>query len=222
MPNARNPLDAYKPMFTTPAAQAPAAPVTPPPVQTGTVVPTAQEVVNNTRTEFDYAGDLIRDYEKYDENAYWDEKGKKWTVGWGFTSFPDGRPVKQGDKMDRSTADKFLSDTMTRNSKFMSERYKAAWKEMKPNERAALLDLAHNLGPNWEKYKIIDGLLKSGKLDREAVAREIPTFRKSGGQVVEGLVNRRKDTLGMWQGAFNDGYLSREERLRRERAKPKK
>lgn len=206
----------YQPEFlkNKPAIVSPALPAAP--VQTA---PTAQSIVDKAAKDGVYYGNaIIRDYEKYSEKAYWDAAGKKWTVGWGFTSDEKGKPVTKDTVMDRTRADKFLADSIAKNRDAFTKRY-AGFKNLTPNEQGAMLDLAHNLGSNWEKFPIVHKELSKPKPDRTVLDKEIPTFRKAGGVVSQGLVNRRKDTQLMFRGGQNYQYLTKEERFKQEQAR---
>ena len=51
--------------------------------------------------------DFLTRFENFRDTAYWDKKGKKWTIGYGTTYWRDGKkeiPVEKGDTITEPKA----------------------------------------------------------------------------------------------------------------------
>lgn len=114
-------------------------------------------------------------------HAYWDDLGKVWTIGWGFT-----KSVKEGDTMTRDEADSRLAEELL---EYVGPIKKACNLPLTENQLAAMACLAWNIG--------VAGFLRSTVLkahnrgDYDAAARAFALWNKSGGKVVRGLTRRR-------------------------------
>lgn len=146
---------------------------------------------------------FIEKHEGYRQNAYWDKIGKKWTVGHGHTFMPDPktgklRAVTKGDTMDAAASSALVKERLRRNAASMYRDLQ--WtRSLSPGALAALYDIAYNAGPgvlSAAKSPSLNRRMNALGADRDAVAfAEVPTYKKSGGKVVKGLVNRRADAL---------------------------
>jgi len=96
---------------------------------------------------------LVANEEGYRYNAYRNHPKEPWTAGFGFTRWPDGRPVKQGETMNREFATDFLR-------KNIPERLEAAVRavpdgvkqKLSANQMAALVSFHFNLGdPQYQR-----------------------------------------------------------------------
>lgn len=161
---------------------------------------------------------FIEKHEGYRQNAYWDKIGKKWTVGHGHTFMPDPktgklRAVTKGDTMDAATSSALVKERLRRNAASMYRDLQ--WtRSLSPGALAALYDIAYNAGPgvlSAAKSPSLNRRMNAPGADRDAVAfAEVPTYKKSGGKVVKGLVNRRSDALK----AFSPQKVQKNRRLR--------
>lgn len=146
---------------------------------------------------------FIEKHEGFRQKAYWDKIGKKWTVGHGHTFIMDSktgklRAVTKGDTMDASESSALVRDRLRSNAASMYKDLK--WTHtLSPGALAALYDIAYNAGPgvlSAAKSPSLNRKMNAPGADREAVAwSEVPTYKKSGGKVVKGLVNRRADAV---------------------------
>lgn len=146
---------------------------------------------------------FIEKHEGYRQNAYWDKIGKKWTVGHGHTFIRDAktgklRAVTKGDTMDAAASSALVRDRLRSNAASMYKDLQ--WtRTLSPGALAALYDIAYNAGPgvlSAAKSPSLNRKMNAPGADREAVAwSEVPTYKKSGGKVVKGLVNRRADAV---------------------------
>lgn len=165
----------------------------------------------------DFVRPMIHDYEQFRPDAYLDEHSNKWTIGYGQTEI-DGRPVREGDVITERDASAWTEKRLNRDFAILSKR--KGFAAMKPHEQAAILDIAYTTGSDFDvidektgeyKFKNTRAALDDPKL-KESFRELIPQFRRSNGKIVEGLVNRRRDTLDMFKGLYVGGYKTRAER----------
>lgn len=82
-------------------------------------------------------------YESYSPVAYIPIKDDKITIGHGSTEYPNGEPIKLGDKIDRKTADLYLQHDL---DKFKVGMSKCITAPLSQNEFDAMLSLTYNIG----------------------------------------------------------------------------
>lgn len=127
---------------------------------------------------------LIRKYEGCKLEAYKCPAGIL-TIGYGATTRPDGTPIKQGDKIDKETAEAWLENYVATN----------IWPHIKDlklsdNQRDALESLIYNIGwPAFSKSKCY----KAIKEKDWCTAYQEWTWTKAGGKHLLGLVKRRAE-----------------------------
>lgn len=144
---------------------------------------------------------LISRFEGMKTEAYWDNTGKVWTIGKGTTTYRDGTPVKKGDKISKEEADNLLQDFVdTKIIPQLSTKI-PTWNEMNPNQQAALISFAYNVGPNFYGQKGFETLTKAvSSVDSfDQVPRALRLYTKSGGKKLKGLVKRRNAEATLWQ-----------------------
>ena len=124
--------------------------------------------------------------------AYWDSHGKVWTIGYGNTYWPDGTPVKKGDKL-KST------DEAVEMLKLIVPKYEnlvksalgnSVYNSLTDNQKDALTSLTYNIGSGNFKKSTVCRLVKTNKNDH-AIKDAFMMWNKSGGEVLKGLVTRR-------------------------------
>lgn len=151
---------------------------------------------------------FIEKHEGFRQNAYWDKIGKKWTVGHGHTFIPDPktgklRAVVKGDTIDANASSSLVRNRLRQNA---SKMYKdLQWtRSLSPGALAALYDVAYNAGTGTlsaAKSPSLNRRMNAPGADRDAIAfEEVPTYKKSGGKVVKGLLNRRMDAVKAFKG----------------------
>lgn len=151
---------------------------------------------------------LATDFTKRHEGFiphYWDPIGKVWTAGHGHTSRYDAKtrtwvPItaNKSDSLDEQTSSSLVTRRHRQNAASMYVKF--PWfRKMNSRQQAALLDLAYNVGMGTLSPSVSRNLhrkLSAPKADYDAILREeLPTYNKSNGKVIKGLVNRRNDTI---------------------------
>lgn len=127
--------------------------------------------------------DLIKKYEGCRLTAYKCPAGI-WTIGYGTTVYPNGQPVKRGDKCTQAEADSLLEWYVKNKIQLPSGINK--------NQTAALQSLIYNIG---------QGAFDQSSLKKAIVAKDWKAVWKNwdwvtgGGKFLNGLAKRRAEEL---------------------------
>ena len=135
---------------------------------------------------------LIKAWESFKPQAYFDTIGSEWTIGYGTTRYANGDEVAIGDEINDVDAEvevyhfvrKEIEPALTRH--FLGV-------PLQPNWRDALASLMYNLrnGTNPDRsFPKTKALIHAGA-PIEQVADEWVTADKAGGKRVKGLYRRR-------------------------------
>ena len=134
--------------------------------------------------------DLIRSYEGFEPEAYRLHGEDFNTIGYGSTSYQDGSPVGNQDRISREEAQKLLDFHIARTRGPVSKL--SGYKKLPPNAQVAVDSFAYNSGPNFiyddDGFGTINRAIRSG--DVEAVASALPLYDNGG---LPGLVRRRAE-----------------------------
>ena len=131
---------------------------------------------------------LIKSFEGFRANAYPDpiSGGDPWTVGYGTTKFPSGRPVKKGDYVTPAQAEMYLREDV---KKFASSVDALVTVPLKQCQYDALVSFVYNLGAtNFRKSTL---LKKLNAKDYKGAADEFLRWVSPGSSVEAGLRRRR-------------------------------
>ena len=126
---------------------------------------------------------LIKKYEGCRLTAYKCPAGV-WTIGWGSTTYKDGKPVKQGDKITQAVADDLLDWYVKTKIKIPAGLTK--------QQTEALQSLIYNIG---------QGAFDRSSLKKAIIAQDWKAVYKNwdwvtgGGQFLKGLAKRRAEEL---------------------------
>lgn len=125
--------------------------------------------------------------------AYQDSAGV-WTLGWGSIWHYDlKRRVQKGDEIDEATALRYMRKEIDSLTPKIESLVKVP---INANEKAALVSLAYNIGPNAFAISTLLRLLNEGK-PRTLVAEQFLVWNKitdlaTGKKIpLQGLTNRR-------------------------------
>ena len=131
---------------------------------------------------------IIKKFEGLELTSYPDTGGI-WTIGYGNTINKDtGQAIKQGDKIDLATAERWLKLDVAEREKKIKGLIKVP---VTANMMAAMTSLAYNIGTGAFGSSTLLRLLNSGS-DKKLVADQFLRWNKVQGQEVKGLTNRRK------------------------------
>lgn len=124
---------------------------------------------------------LIKEFEGCKLKAYKCPAGI-WTIGYGRTT-----NVKEGDTCTQEQADTWLTEEANQFAESILGMVKVP---LTQNELDALTSLAYNIGlGNLRKSTLMKRINES---DFDAAADEFPKWNKAGGNVLPGLVKRRR------------------------------
>ena len=129
---------------------------------------------------------LVKSFEGCFLNAYLCP-AKVWTIGYGSTKYPNGKPVKQGDKITQQEAETLLSDTLDEFSKGV---YKLIKVELNDNQFSALVSFAFNLGVGALSKSTLLKKVNANPNDN-TIEQEFMKWVNAGGKKLNGLVRRR-------------------------------
>lgn len=132
--------------------------------------------------------DLIKSFEGFRANAYPDPKsgGDPWTVGYGSTKFPSGRPVKKGDYVTPVQAEMYLREDV---KKFANSVDALVTVPLKQCQYDALVSFVYNLGAT--NFRSSTLLKKLNAKDYKGAADEFLRWVSPGSSVEAGLRRRR-------------------------------
>lgn len=117
------------------------------------------------------------------------DTGGIWTIGFGSTINKDtGQAIKQGDKIDIATAERWLKQDIAEREKYIKPLIKVPITE---NQKAAIISLAYNIGTGAFAKSTLLRLLNQ-HADKKLVADQFLKWNKVKGFEVKGLTNRRK------------------------------
>lgn len=139
--------------------------------------------------------ELIKSFEGFRANAYPDPKsgGEPWTVGYGTTKFPSGRPVKKGDYVTPAQAEMYLREDV---KKFASSVDALVTVPLKQCQYDAIVSFVYNLGAtNFRKSTL---LKKLNAKDYKGAADEFLRWVSPGSSVEAGLRRRRTAERAMF------------------------
>lgn len=120
---------------------------------------------------------LIKRFEGCRYEAYQDAVGV-WTIGVGHT-----KGIYKGMKITEAQADEFLRQDVV-SAEIAVNKYDAKY-HWTQNQFDALVSFAFNIGS-------INQLTAKGTRSIREISEKIPAYRKAGGKVLQGLIERRE------------------------------
>lgn len=146
------------------------------------------------KTAFAKAEVFIKDGEGLYLNAYKDTGGV-WTIGWGsIYNYDAKRPVQAGDKINLATAQRWLEIEMKQKADAVKEGLKVP---QNSNQIAALVSFAYNVGIGAYNRSTLLRYINQRK-SRSDIERAFMMWVKDNGQVIPGLINRRKNEIQLY------------------------
>ena len=107
--------------------------------------------------------------------------------------------VRKGDKVTKEQATTMLNNYVDAvRSKL--EKSVPTWNELNMNQQDALISFGYNVGPDFYGKKDFETITKAlATVDTlKTVPEALKLYKKSGGKVLNGLVNRRKAEGDLW------------------------
>jgi GH24 family phage-related lysozyme (muramidase) len=127
--------------------------------------------------------EMIKSFEGFAPKAYWDHK--QWSIGYGsFAGSNRSKPDIEGT-ISKERAESMLSDHVQKFSNDVERWNRVGNYKWNEGQKGALISFAYNIGS-------IGQLTDQGKRDNAGIAKTMLAYNKASGQVVPGLVNRRR------------------------------
>lgn len=136
--------------------------------------------------------DLIKKWEGFYNLAYLDPVGV-WTIGYGTTNSDfniTNVRIKQGLYISEALAEKWLKASLNKKYEPLVNKYNKIY-NFTQNEFDALVSFCYNIGS-------IDQLTKNGTRSKEEIRNHFLAYSNAGGKQLQGLLNRRKDELNLF------------------------
>ena len=141
---------------------------------------------------------IIREFEGLRLEAYRCPAGVP-TIGYGATRLMDA-PVRMGDKITQQMAEELLRnqvENLFAPGLFGLLPLMKAWK---PNQQAALVSWAFNVGLGAVEESTLRKRLAAGEAPSVVVPQELPKWDKADGKTLEGLARRRAAEVRLFTG----------------------
>ena len=145
--------------------------------------------------DFAHAINLIRKYEGFNEKAYADPVtgAEPYTIGFGTQYYPDGSPVKKGQRCSKEKALEYLFHEVN----IIDIELQKLNLGLDESMRQALISFVHSIG--WEPFlysEIVDAIEREDfKVASDAISRWI--FDEYH-QVIGGLIDRRREEVSLF------------------------
>ena len=131
----------------------------------------------------DYAFERIKEFEGLRLESY-KCAGGMWTIGYGHT-----RGVREGQKIDKETANKMLEEDVECVEKFLAKEPYA--EDITQGQWDALVSFIFNLGiGNFKSSTLRKKIMRD--IDEPTIPDEFRRWVYSNGKVLKGLVKRRE------------------------------
>ena len=136
---------------------------------------------------------LIQEFESF-VNAPYLDSARVWTIGYGSTYYPNGKPVTGRDKpITREYAETIQRNVIERDfepviNELLEKEIASGF--VNQNMYDAILSLTYNIGVNGFRRSSVLRLLKQG--DKQNAADAFLLWNMVGGKVLRGLVKRRE------------------------------
>lgn len=136
---------------------------------------------------------LIQEFEQFVNVPYLDSAGV-WTIGYGSTYYPNGKPVTGRDKpITREYAETIQHHVIATDfepviNELLKKEIASGF--INQNMYDAIISLTYNIGVNGFKRSSVLRHLKNG--DKLNAGNAFLLWNKAGGKVLRGLVRRRE------------------------------
>jgi lysozyme len=151
--------------------------------------------IKNTLTMTQEGLNLIISFEGFRSKAYWDSYGKKWTIGYGTTIYPNGQPVRQGDVVTREQAAEILHYMV--NKKIVPAIGRMVKTDINQYQLDALTSFAYNCGTgNLQKSTLLK--IVNSDPNNPRIRDEFMKWNRAGGRVLKGLARRRASEANLY------------------------
>lgn len=126
-----------------------------------------------------------------------------WTIGYGNTTYMDGSPVKEGDKITKEDAEIMFRATL---DKFKTDVRRLVPGTLPDGAVDALTSFAYNCGVGALNRSTLLKTIKANPLDLNGIRTQFLRWNKAGGEVLAGLTNRRLREYNLYAEAVLNQY----------------
>ncbi len=135
------------------------------------------------RWRLSWAARFVARWEGWSAEAYWDSLGSVWTIAYGHTG-----GVKAGEVWSKAKGLAMLTRDLHTAARAVSRNIKV---KLAVRQRIALISLVYNCGPGAVEGSTLQRKLNAGNY--LGAANEFLEWSHAGGEVVQGLLNRRRE-----------------------------
>ena len=145
---------------------------------------------------------LIKEFEGFRSEPYLDGVGVP-TIGYGTTSYPDGRKVTMNDQpITQDVADTYYQHHIDEFSDHLQKS--PGFSDLDAGTQAALTSFAYNTGPNVftapEGYETLQGAVRSG--DKKLIGDAMSQYINKGTSTEAGLIRRRAAEIDLMNTTY--------------------
>lgn len=144
--------------------------------------------------------ELIKKHEKLRLRAYKPTPRDRWTIGYGTTVYPSGRPVNEGDSCSKILAEAYLKYDLIKREASINERVKV---KLTQSQFDALVSLVYNIGVGAFAKSTLLRWLNQGEYI--LAANQFDRWVKQKGIVLKGLVKRRAEEKALFLQGLDNG-----------------
>lgn len=130
-----------------------------------------------------------------------------WTIGYGNTYYEDGRKVKEGDVITKTEAERMLNTTL---ASVRRQVMAVLAVDLPGGAVDALVSFTYNVGIGNLKKSTLLAKVNANPLDLDGIEKEFSRWNRGGGQVLGGLVKRRREEYIMYEEAVLGQYSKKE------------
>ena len=140
--------------------------------------------------------DFIKKKEAFRANPYYDSVGVA-TIGYGATKYPDGVKVRITDPaISEAYASEMLLDMI--EQEYQKPVQKLVTSSINQNQFDALVSFTYNVGVGAFSQSTLLKKVNENPNDYEAIKYQFSRWNKGGGNVLQGLINRRNDEITLY------------------------
>lgn len=144
-------------------------------------------VATDTPRQMSAAGiEMLSNFEGFKQQAY-RCPAQVWTIGFGTTVYPNGKRVQGGDQCTYEQALVYKAADLKKFEHVVTQTVQVS---LTQNQFDALVSLTYNIGPQAFRNSTL--VKKLNASDYVGAAAQFLVWNKAGGQVLQGLVNRRQ------------------------------
>lgn len=139
---------------------------------------------------YEKALDIIKGFETWSAKAYPDADG--WSIAWGHFILPND-PYDSTSVISQAEGDALLEQDARTAQVCVAN---AVTVPLTVNQTAALISFSYNIGCTAFRNSSLLRLLNAGKYSDAAA--QFPRWNKSGGEIIQALVDRRAEEMGIF------------------------